>query len=53
MNDQERAEAMAQVRKSLEAIHRKTKGFVTGNLWTVKRDAEEGLLALSRLEKKP
>ena len=42
-------EALEEARKSLEAIQRKTKRFLTGNLWTVKRDAEEGLAALASL----
>ena len=37
-------------KKSLESIRRKTRHFLTGNLWTVKRDAEEGLAAMVRLE---
>lgn len=44
--------AIKKAKSSLEAILRKTNKFVSGNLWTVKRDAQEGLAALSALEEK-
>lgn len=43
----EKDEQMKRAAKSLAAIYRKTEKFHSGALWTVKRDAAEGIKALA------